>query len=134
MPFRVFPGDVRADLDAGCSVHEDDQSVHERRGGRDLPLEVHVAGVVNEVDPVPAPVYMAELHGDAVFSGDLFVEVIGNGVALFDGAQPFRDAGVVEDMLQKHGLPDAAVPYNADITFFPRIYDRHDVSLRFALV
>jgi hypothetical protein len=37
-------------------------------------------------------------------------------------------------MLQEHGLPDAAVAYNPNITFFPRVYDRHDSSLRIALV
>jgi len=86
------------------------------------------------MDSIPPPFHVAQLHADAVLSGGFLVEIISDGVALVNRPQPLSDAGVVKDMLQEHGLPDAAVAYNPNITFFSRINNWHGITLRIALV
>src|SRR5690606_9799319 len=112
---RCIPDLLRADLDAGRRVQEDERQVGDAHRAADLTDEVGVAGGVEQVDLVVAPLdrYQAGADGDAPL--DLIGVPVGDRVSLLDAAQAGGGMGEEGHGLGQRRLPGTAVREEADV-------------------
>jgi len=119
-PLRVLPGIVHAHLHAGRGVHDDHHAVHQRHRRGDLAQEIHVTGMIDQVDTAALPLAMGQGHGDTVLALDFFFEIVAHRIPVFNRTQAAGQAHLVQNVFDEHRFSDAAVTYNADVAYFPR--------------
>ncbi len=114
----LLPDDLGADLDPVDGADHDEREVRDGQGGVDARGEVGVAGGVDEVDRVLAPVgRLPRERGDGGRQGDAALDLLGLGVAhrraLFDAAQSRDDPSPVQEASARVVLPAPLWPTRA---------------------
>jgi hypothetical protein len=106
---------VRLDLQALDARHDEHREVGHPHGGAQLADEVCVAGRIQHVDLVAAPLDRREGGGDRDLTLDLLLVEVAHGVALGDLAEPRRRTRLEEDRFGHRGLSRAPVADEDDV-------------------
>ena len=116
-------------LDAGDAVEHRDRAVEDAQRALDLDGEVHVAGGVDDVDPVVVPEAGGGGRGDGDAALLLLLHPVHGGAALVHLTDLVVLAGVVEDPLGRGGLARVDVGHDADVAGALEWVPSHDVLL-----
>ena len=130
VPVGLPPDGLRLRLDAGHRVQQRHRAVQHPQRPLDLDREVHVAGRVDDVDPVQHAVAGPETGRGGGGDGDapllLLLHPVHRGRALVDLTDLVVLAGVVQDALGRRRLPGIDVRHDADVAVqFERRCTRH---------
>ena len=111
----LAPDGLGLRLDAGDRVEQRDRAVEHAQRALDLDGEVDVAGRVDDVDAVVAPVGGGRGGRDRDAALLLLLHPVHDGGALVDLAHLVGAAGVVEDALGRRGLAGVDVGHDPDV-------------------
>ena len=124
--FGLAPDGLRLRLDAADAAEERDGAVEDAQRALDLGGEVHVAGGVNQVDAVVAPVAGGGGGGDGDAALALLLHPVHRRVAVVHVADAVGAAGVEEDAFGAGGLAGINVRHDADVAdSFKRHFSGH---------
>ena len=112
-------------LDAGDGVNDDDGGVGGDERGAGVVHEHVEPGGVEDIDFGLFPLDGGERGGDGQFTLNLFLVVIGNGIAFVNARQAARGARRVEEPGHHGGLPAVTVTYNAYVSDVLRLVIFH---------
>ena len=126
---RELPRRFRLHLDAVDRRDDDDHRIDRSDRGSEIADEVGVAGCVQDVDLDAVPFDGRHRERDRDALALLVRIVIGDRVAVLDGAHARDGAGCVQHGLQEGGLAGAAVADQQDVTDVLRV-----VGLQHALL
>ena len=121
----VFPGQLRAHLDALDRIHHIDGQVCHPKCGQHLPDEVRIARRVEHVDFMVLPGHMQQRREDRHATFLLAGVVVADRVALFDRAHARNDAGRVEHGFGQHRFAAPLVSDQRNVTNVRGFVDLH---------
>ena len=111
----LAPDRLGLGLHAGDGVENGDGTVEDPQRALHLDGEVHVAGRVDDVDPVVGPVTGGGRRGDGDAPLLLLGHPVHGGAALVDLADLVVDARVVQDALGRRGLARVDMGHDPDV-------------------
>ena len=113
---RLSPDSLGLRLNTAFRAQNGDRTVQDTQGTLDLDREVHVAGGINDIDPVPLP----ETGGRGGGNGDTSLLLLHHPVhgraAVVDLSQLVRLARVEQDPLGGCGLSGVDVRHDTDVS------------------
>jgi hypothetical protein len=117
-------------LDPADRAEHGDRAVEDAQRALDLDGEVDVAGRVDDVDPVIAPVAGGGGGGDGDAALPLLLHPVHGGGAFVHFADAVDPTRIKEDALGQGGLAGVDVGHDPDVAiFFERVLPRHRRSL-----